>query len=70
MGNFLDPVDRADVIEGVDGGGETSVEAEDLMQCDESMIDRSSKGSRSDKEGKGAPGSRSELSRVDSRRGR
>lgn len=38
MWNFLDPVERANVIQCVDAGGETAVEAEDLV------IDESSEG--------------------------
>jgi hypothetical protein len=31
MRNLLDPVQRSDVVEGVDAGGETAVKAEDLI---------------------------------------
>jgi hypothetical protein len=31
MWNFLYTIERSDVVEGIDAGGETSVEAEDLV---------------------------------------
>lgn len=37
MGDFLDPVEGADIVKGVDAGGEAAVEAEDLVvnECSE-----------------------------------
>ena len=38
MWDFLDTVDRADVVEGVDGGGQTTVQAEDLTSGGNSCL--------------------------------